>query len=147
MQTILAGKQQPDILDDFTYLESMPSIETRSSLAPSDNCGLSIMTSKNIVGGQDATLGQVTLSMERFFLFVFTLLLYSTRGWSTLATSTDPTQSCCTSAGEHLWGAGSCRHHDHHDHHCDHYPHIKMGLDRGPLCDPTASQLQAPRHT
>jgi len=30
----------------------------RSSLAPSDNCGLSIMTSKNIVGGQDAKLGQ-----------------------------------------------------------------------------------------
>ena len=67
MQTILAGKTQPDILDDLTYLESMPSIETRSSLAPSDNCGLSIMTSKNIVGGQDAKLGQVTLSMERFF--------------------------------------------------------------------------------
>ena len=65
LQTILAGKQQPDIIDDTTYLESMPSIETRSSLAPSDNCGLSIMTSKNIVGGQDAKLGQVTLSMER----------------------------------------------------------------------------------
>ena len=30
LQTILAGKQQPDLLDDFIlYLESMPSTETR----------------------------------------------------------------------------------------------------------------------
>ena len=44
----------------------------RSSLAPPDNCGVSIQATR-IVGGQDAKLGQVTFSPLLEFISTFSL--------------------------------------------------------------------------
>ena len=117
----------------------------RSSLAPPDNCGVSIQATR-IVGGQDAKLGQVTfphfwslflLSLSHIYIIYiissrYIVCDFSTHGWWTLATNTDRIRSCCTSAEGHLSvvGASAHRHHHHrhvhhhlHDHHHRHYHH------------------------